>query len=548
VRAPARVLAATGGLLLAATAVPSQSASAVAAADPIAVTYQPPVEAPMVDAFRPPDEPWGAGNRGIEYATDTGSPVVSSAAGVVTFAGSIAGATHVVVLHADGIRSSYSFLASSVVTRGQQVVAGQLLGLTGSRLHFGARAGDAYINPLVLFEAPRGRAHLIPDRPDRQPAGEAEERGALARWLRSVPASAITIGRGALDWAAGATGPAAGADPAALLSGLRAWTHQVDALSPEGWIWAGVGAVDDWMAQRGRCTPTSELPRPVASRRLAVLVGGLGSASGHGSILSVDTAALGYAPGDVVQSSYRGGTATEHPYGPIDTQQPLATSAAQLRALLERLHAQHPDVPIDVMAHSQGGPVARLALGEAAPAGVATLTTLGSPHAGADLATAADLLAGSDTGRAALRLGAGAARLAGSELQPDTGSIQELSEYSTTIAALAALRPPPDVRMTSIAARADVVVTSPRTRLSGAARVVVSVPGLDDHTRLPGSPAATREIALALAGQPPTCQSFLTVATAAAAGHALAAAEDGVGATLAAGAHLAGRSHFPAAW
>ena len=38
---------------------------------------------------------------------------------------------------------------------------------------------------------------------------------------------------------------------------------------------------------------------------------------------------------------------------------------------------------------------------------------------------------------------------------------------------------------------------------------VVSVPGVDDHTALPGSAAAHREMALALAGAPPTCESAL---------------------------------------
>ena len=34
------------------------------------VTYRPPVDAPVVDPFRPPAERWSAGNRGVEYATD----------------------------------------------------------------------------------------------------------------------------------------------------------------------------------------------------------------------------------------------------------------------------------------------------------------------------------------------------------------------------------------------------------------------------------------------------------------------------------------------
>jgi hypothetical protein len=47
--------------------------------------------------------------------------------------------------------------------------------------------------------------------------------------------------------------------------------------------------------------------------------------------------------------------------------------------------------------------------------------------------------------------------------------------------------------------------------LAGAANVVVSVGGTTsaaDHGRLPGSAEAHREIALAIAGRPPTCRSL----------------------------------------
>src|SRR5437764_14605541 len=84
-----------------------------AAADdgPAAVRYDPPVDAPVVDPFRPPPEPWAAGNRGIDYGTAPGTPVRAAAPGEVVFAGQVGGTLHVVVLHADGLRTSYSFLA-----------------------------------------------------------------------------------------------------------------------------------------------------------------------------------------------------------------------------------------------------------------------------------------------------------------------------------------------------------------------------------------------------------------------------------------------------
>src|SRR5215213_9101976 len=128
--------------------LPSQSASSAA---PSAVTYRPPVDAPIVDPFRPPAENWNSGNRGLEYATTPGTLVGASAAGEVVFAGPVAGGLHVVVLHADGLRTSYSFLALVAVHRGQKVVQGQTLGSTQDRFHFGVRAGDAYLDPAKLF-------------------------------------------------------------------------------------------------------------------------------------------------------------------------------------------------------------------------------------------------------------------------------------------------------------------------------------------------------------------------------------------------------------
>ncbi len=133
--------------------------------------HRPPVDAPVVDGFRPPASPFGPGNRGIDYATAEGTPVRASADGQVVFAGPVGGQLHVVVRHADGIRTSYSFLAAVSVRRGHLVSAGAQVGTSGPSLHFGARRGDAYIDPLTLF-GPVGeaRVHLVADEPDRRTA------------------------------------------------------------------------------------------------------------------------------------------------------------------------------------------------------------------------------------------------------------------------------------------------------------------------------------------------------------------------------------------
>ena len=74
--------------------------------------WLPPVDAPVVDPFRPPPCTWCAGNRGLEYGTPSGVAVRAVAAGEVTFSGTVAGERYVVVRHADGRRATYGGLAS----------------------------------------------------------------------------------------------------------------------------------------------------------------------------------------------------------------------------------------------------------------------------------------------------------------------------------------------------------------------------------------------------------------------------------------------------
>lgn len=286
---------------------------------------------------------------------------------------------------------------------------------------------------------------------------------------------------------------------------------------------------------RGPCTGADEaLPPQPAERRRVVLVGGLGSSSGKAAVLGVDTAGLGYAPEDVSQFSYRGGTAAENPYTATDTVEDLRESGRRLRALLERMETEEPGVPVDVIAHSQGGVVVREALatridaddGRAAP--VRHVITLGTPHRGTDLATMSALLRHSAGGRTLRR---GVDTFAGHMgLQPDARSIRQMAETSDFIRELNRRPLPEGVRLTSIAARTDVVVPTPRSQVRGARNVIVTTPLLGNaHDGLPRSEAAHREMALAMAGRPPTCESLGDVAADAFAGHLISAAEKGAG-------------------
>jgi murein DD-endopeptidase MepM/ murein hydrolase activator NlpD len=487
----------------------------VAAADqPAAVRYTPPVDAPIVDPFRPPPEPWAPGNRGVEYATAPGTPARAAADGEVVFAGPVAGELHVVVLHADGLRTSYSFLASVAVHRGDRVRRGQPVGTTGSSFHFGARAGDAYLDPTRLFGDGPPEVHLVPDEL-RRPGTEAEERRGLLRMFEGYAGRVVAVGAGAVDWARGQVG----AFVDEHVDELRGAVHYASETNPfthAGRVLAATGA---WLEARDECTPGG-VPAPrLAERHVAVLVGGLGSTSAPRSaaVDHVDTAALGYAASDVVRFSYNGGTTAESQYTADDSVMDMRRSARRLRELLNRVAAEHPGVPIDVIAHSQGGVVARTALTDEADPGdprsppVSALVTLGSPHQGTELATALTMLGHTWTGKA---VEAGAHAALPGQADPQAPSVQQMAEESEFMRELNRRRLPPGLRVTSIAARGDLVVPAGQTRLRGAKEVTVSVDSIvNDHGELPGSAQAQREIALGLAGMDPTCQAFADMLT-----------------------------------
>jgi murein DD-endopeptidase MepM/ murein hydrolase activator NlpD len=140
------------------------TASAPAATPaPVAVHYRAPVAGRVVDPFRPPSNPYAAGNRGIDYAVDAGTAVHAAAGGMVVFAGQVGGSVAVTVLHADRLSTTYTGMADLVVKAGDAVAAGQALGTTSSAFHFGVRAGDAYLDPAVLLDdRPTGPVRLVP--------------------------------------------------------------------------------------------------------------------------------------------------------------------------------------------------------------------------------------------------------------------------------------------------------------------------------------------------------------------------------------------------
>ncbi|MGV3758238.1 MAG: peptidoglycan DD-metalloendopeptidase family protein [Actinomycetota bacterium] len=505
--------------------------------------HLPPVDAPVLDPFRPPESPWQAGNRGIEYDTAEGTPVRATAAGSVVFAGQVAGHRHVTVLHPDGVRTSYSFLTEIHVVLGQRVEQGQPLGEAGPGFHLGARRGDAYFDPAALFEPGSVRVHLVAFEvpPGFGPRGE---RSALSQLAGTVGGAIVDVGRAATDHLADGIGVAGAYVREHGPELLRTFAHYAVPYP----VRIAVGAVDALrdahrVAMRP-CTPAGAAVDPPPGPARAIRVGGLGSTSEDAAIDDLDVEALGYDVDDVARFSYAGGTTPASggsfaglpasTYDEADSQADLWESGAALADLLEAATEQDPTTPLDLLAHSQGGLVARVAIVElVARHGrawvrrhVGELVTLGTPHDGADLATAALALQSTVVGDQALEVGEWLTGLDADAASPEqlaeTSDLQrELAERWAEVADV--------VEVTSVAARGDLVVPVPRTEVDGAVHVVVSVDGLRAHDALPGSAEAHREVALALADRPPTCRAFATALRDGLQGHATSLVEDAVG-------------------
>ena len=124
-------------------------------------------------AFDPPASDYGAGHRGVDLAGGAGQQVLAAGAGVILFAGMVAGRPVISVLHADGLRTTYEPVDPSVAA-GQAVARGSPIGTldaghagcpAGACLHWGLRRGDVYLDPLALLRPMRVRLLPVPVHP-----------------------------------------------------------------------------------------------------------------------------------------------------------------------------------------------------------------------------------------------------------------------------------------------------------------------------------------------------------------------------------------------
>ncbi|HET7530632.1 MAG TPA: peptidoglycan DD-metalloendopeptidase family protein [Mycobacteriales bacterium] len=171
----AALLSLTAALLALAPAGAARAAPAAGWTWPV-----PGSAAGVVRGFDPPAQPWLAGHRGVDLAGHPGQTVVAAGAGVVAFAGPVAGIGVVTVRHPDGLLTTYQPVRP-LVRRGSVVREGQQIGRlvrAGSHcwpqacLHWGLRRDADYLDPLALVGA--GRVRLLPlhlpDGPARVPA------------------------------------------------------------------------------------------------------------------------------------------------------------------------------------------------------------------------------------------------------------------------------------------------------------------------------------------------------------------------------------------
>lgn len=474
---------------------------------PVAANWEHPVDAEVTDPFRPPRTRFGAGNRGLEYGTAGGESVRAVDAGTVVFAGSVGRQRHVVVDHGDGLRSTYAFVSSVEVVRGQRVRQGQRVAVAGSDVHLTARLGSVYVDPMLLINGAEVVARLRP----------------------------------------GVDPPEAAARP--VLSPVLAVLDAADDLTLSQQLLSIARSADRWHHQD--CTEDgAAVAAPAGSQdRILIQVGGLGTSSDAASIGGLDHASLGYASDNVVGFSYAGGCTPEafgggvsslhdsvaaNPYLPEHTLQPIEVSAHHLADLIERVASERPGQSIDLAAHSLGGVVSRRAIEILAERGalepVDVVVTIGSPHGGPDLATAAVAISGSEVAGSVLdAIGGDAGEFY------DAASVLDIAEAGG--GGVIDPDPPPDgVTVVAVAGSTDLIVPGGQATWDGATNVVVPTSVLDApsvHGDLPSMPEVQREFALALAGAAPRCVGLADVIGSATVAQGISAVEDSV--TLLAG-------------
>jgi len=123
-----------------------------------------PFASPLKDPFRFTSGfgyRWGRLHAGTDFAAPHGTPIYSTADGVVTSAGWSSGYGRLIkIQHEFGIETRYAHLSKIRVKVGQRVSRGQRIGdmgntgrSTGTHLHYEVRVGGKPVNPMIYIKA-----------------------------------------------------------------------------------------------------------------------------------------------------------------------------------------------------------------------------------------------------------------------------------------------------------------------------------------------------------------------------------------------------------
>lgn len=117
--------------------------------------------------FEAPTSPYAAGHRGIDLPARPGDAVFAPAAGVVSFAGMVAGRPVLSIGHPGDLISTVEPMRADVA-EGDRVAAGQQVGRVASGghcadacVHFGVRLHGQYVSPMLMLGGVP-RAVLLP--------------------------------------------------------------------------------------------------------------------------------------------------------------------------------------------------------------------------------------------------------------------------------------------------------------------------------------------------------------------------------------------------
>ena len=475
------------------------------------VDYRPPVDAPVVDPFRPPATTYGPGNRGLTYDLAPATAVRASAPGEVVFAGPVAGTStspsSTPTVCAPATRSSIDRVHAGPAGRGRRHRGGRRprvplrgprrrrLPRSGRRCSGGSRSGSTSCRP-------RSRC--------RRPTPACCE--SASRWPRWSTSATPSSGSSAGPPRSPA-GPSTCSGPGSRPTSSSVGSELVRDVA--------VAVTEHWSDE---CTPGGVTVTPGGAGRVALLVGGYGSASTRAGIDGLDTADLGYRPGDVLRYSYAGGRhprprrtagpgAGRHPRPPLRPRRHLRRPRGAGRAVWPTSSRRWPapDPACRSTCRPQPGRHRR----PARPARPGDRP--GGPRRPRHRRHHRHAPPGRRSGhhrRPTRRVRAPVRRLPqpGHRVggRPAAASVAQMAETSDLIAQVAAPRACRDgVDFRTIGARGDLVVAGDHTSVAGHPSAMLDLFGPAAHGDLPASSGTTREIGLALAGLAPGCRGVL---------------------------------------